>query len=53
MVATFNGWEDMPEAEREALELWEQRQRLVDNSTTEELSDAQSGVAAPFAGDRV
>ena len=24
MVATFNGWDDMPETEREALEQWEQ-----------------------------
>ena len=24
MVATFNGWDDMREAEREALERWEQ-----------------------------
>jgi hypothetical protein len=23
MVATFNGWDDMPEVEREALEQWE------------------------------
>jgi hypothetical protein len=23
MVATFNGWDDMPEAERESLEQWE------------------------------
>jgi hypothetical protein len=33
MVATFNGWEDMPEAEREALEQWEQTQRSVDHGT--------------------
>ena len=25
MVATFNGWDDMPELEREALELWDER----------------------------
>jgi hypothetical protein len=25
MVATFNGWDDMPEIEREALERWEQQ----------------------------
>ena len=25
MVATYNGWEDMPEEEREALEQWEAR----------------------------
>lgn len=24
MVATFNGWDDMSEVEREALEQWEQ-----------------------------
>jgi hypothetical protein len=24
MVATFNGWDEMPEPEREALDLWEQ-----------------------------
>ena len=23
MVATFNGWDDMPDGEREALEQWE------------------------------
>ena len=23
MVATYNGWEDTPEEEREALDLWE------------------------------
>jgi hypothetical protein len=23
MVATFNGWDDMPEVEREGLEQWE------------------------------
>lgn len=23
MVATFNGWDDMPEVERESLEQWE------------------------------
>jgi hypothetical protein len=23
MVATFNGWDEMPELEREALDLWE------------------------------
>jgi hypothetical protein len=27
MVATFNGWDDMPEAEREALERWEEQHR--------------------------
>jgi len=27
MVATFNGWDDMREAEREALERWEQENR--------------------------
>jgi hypothetical protein len=27
MVATYNGWEDMPEDEREALEQWEARDR--------------------------
>ena len=26
MVATFNGWDDMREAEREALERWEELQ---------------------------
>jgi hypothetical protein len=24
MVATFNGWDELPEAEREGLEQWEQ-----------------------------
>jgi hypothetical protein len=33
MVATFNGWEDMPEAEREALEQWEEAQRSMDDGT--------------------
>jgi hypothetical protein len=27
MVATFNGWDDMPEDEREALEQWEAQDR--------------------------
>jgi len=27
MVPTYNGWEDPPEDEREALELWEARER--------------------------
>jgi hypothetical protein len=26
MVATFNGWEDMPEGERESLDQWEREQ---------------------------
>jgi hypothetical protein len=26
MVATYNGWEDTPEDEREALEQWEARE---------------------------
>ena len=26
MVATFNGWDDMPEEQREALERWEEEQ---------------------------
>jgi hypothetical protein len=30
MVATFNGWDDMPEVEREALEVWEQEQMCAD-----------------------
>jgi hypothetical protein len=28
MVATYNGWEDMPEDEREALEQWEAQDRV-------------------------
>jgi hypothetical protein len=32
MVATFNGWEDMPEQEREALERWEEEQQRGDQS---------------------
>jgi hypothetical protein len=28
MVPTYNGWEDPPEDEREALELWEARERV-------------------------
>jgi hypothetical protein len=28
MAPTYNGWEDTPEDEREALELWESEQRL-------------------------
>ncbi len=28
MVATYNGWEDMPEEEREALEQWEAQDRV-------------------------
>jgi hypothetical protein len=27
MVATYNGWDDMPEDEREALEQWEAKDR--------------------------
>jgi hypothetical protein len=27
MVPTYNGWEDTPEDEREALEQWEARER--------------------------
>jgi hypothetical protein len=27
MVPTYNGWEDIPEDEREALEQWEARDR--------------------------
>jgi hypothetical protein len=33
MVATFNGWDEMPEGEREALDLWEQAQRSMADGT--------------------
>jgi hypothetical protein len=29
MVPTYNGWEDTPEEEREALELWEEASGLA------------------------
>jgi hypothetical protein len=29
MVPTYNGWEDTPEDEREALELWEEASGLA------------------------
>jgi hypothetical protein len=34
MVATFNGWDDMPEVEREALEQWERAALLPTTVTT-------------------
>jgi hypothetical protein len=33
MVPTYNGWEDTPEDEREALELWEARDRTARRSS--------------------
>jgi hypothetical protein len=45
MVATYNGWEDMAEAEREALEQWEQTQLSVGDGTGGAVA-AAPGVAA-------
>lgn len=33
MVPTYNGWEDTPEDEREALELWEMKDRRTRRSS--------------------
>jgi hypothetical protein len=33
MAPTYNGWEDTPEDEREALELWEATDRTVRRSS--------------------
>jgi hypothetical protein len=33
MVPTYNGWEDIPEDEREALEQWEARERVARRSS--------------------
>jgi hypothetical protein len=65
MVATFNGWDEMPELEREALELWEQ-ERICDEeevlclrAATEmpggchSCSGLEAGAARPADRDRM
>jgi hypothetical protein len=48
MVATFNGWDEMPELEREALELWEQErpsdhEEVIGLAAATEMPDAFQG----------
>jgi hypothetical protein len=43
MVATFNGWDEMPEVEREALEVWEQ-ERIRDD---EEILSLRAATEMP------
>jgi hypothetical protein len=43
MVATCNGWEDLPEAEREALEQWEEAQLAMDDGAGGAVAAAPEG----------
>lgn len=49
MVATFNGWDDMPEVEREALELWEQEHMCADEAHSLRATTEIPDLAKPSA----
>jgi hypothetical protein len=36
MIATFNGWDELPEAEREGLEQWEEALRSLSDGLRRE-----------------
>ena len=47
MVATFNGWDEMREIERETLDRWEQQQ--ADAADTEEILGVGAATELPDA----
>ena len=47
MVPTYNGWEDPPEDEREALEQWEALERLGRRSSQCALPDVTGILDGP------